>query len=169
MLTAKTGTASKIGGLQSGADAYIEKPFSPFHLKAQLQNLLMKRNELREKYASSPLSEIHSTIHNKLDKEFMDKCTELIHHYISDPEFSVNVLAQELGMSRTSLFTKLKGITGMTPNEFIKVTRLKAACNMMVESDYRITAIGFLVGFSSSSYFATCFQKQFGVLPAVFM
>ena len=165
LLTAKTDTESKIKGLEVGADAYIEKPFSPFHLKAQLRNLLKKREGQQKVYASTPLSEIQSTVHNKLDEEFMNKCTGIILNNIEDPDFSVNTLAQELGMSRTSVFTKIKGIIGMTPNDFIKVTRLKKACKMMIEGEYRVTEIGFLVGFSSSSYFAKCFQKQFGMLP----
>lgn len=169
LLTAKTDTESKIKGLESGADAYIEKPFSPFHLKAQLRNLLKKREKQQKTYASTPLSDLHSTIHNKLDEEFMNKCTDIILNNIEDPEFSVSTLAQELGMSRTSVFTKIKGIIGMTPNDFIKITRLKKACRMMVEGEYRITEIGFLVGFSSSSYFAKCFQKQFGMLPTEFL
>lgn len=89
--------------------------------------------------------------------------------YIEDSEFSVSTLAQELGMSRTSVFTKIKGIIGMTPNDFIKITRLKKTCRMMIEGEYRVTEIGFLVGFSSSSYFAKCFQKQFGMLPTEFL
>lgn len=169
LLTAKTDTESKIKGLESGADAYIEKPFSPFHLKAQLRNLLKKREKQQKTYASTPLSDLHSAVHNKLDEEFMNKCTDIILNNIEDPEFSVSTLAQELGMSRTSVFTKIKGIIGMTPNDFIKITRLKKACRMMVEGEYRITEIGFLVGFSSSSYFAKCFQKQFGMLPTEFL
>lgn len=169
LLTAKTDTESKIKGLEAGADAYIEKPFSPFHLKAQLLNLLKKREGLQKTYASTPLSDLHSAVHNKLDEEFMNKCSEIILNNIEDSEFSVNTLAQELGMSRTSVFTKIKGIIGMTPNDFIKVTRLKKACQMMVEGEYRVTEIGFLVGFSSSSYFAKCFQKQFGMLPTEFL
>lgn len=169
LLTAKTDTESKIKGLESGADAYIEKPFSPFHLKAQLRNLLKKREKQQKTYASTPLSDLHSAVHNKLDEEFMNKCTDIILNNIEDSEFSVNTLAQELGMSRTSVFTKIKGIIGMTPNDFIKITRLKKACRMMVEGEYRVTEIGFLVGFSSSSYFAKCFQKQFGMLPTEFL
>lgn len=169
LLTAKTDTESKIKGLESGADAYIEKPFSPFHLKAQLRNLLKKREKQQKAYASTPLSDLHSAVHNKLDKEFMNKCTDIILNNIEDSEFSVSTLAQELGMSRTSVFTKIKGIIGMTPNDFIKITRLKKACRMMVEGEYRVTEIGFLVGFSSSSYFAKCFQKQFGMLPTEFL
>lgn len=169
LLTAKTDTESKIRGLEVGADAYIEKPFSPFHLRAQLLNLLKKKESRQKVYASTPLSDLHSTVHNKLDEDFMNKCSKIILNNIEDSEFSVNTLARELGMSRTSLFTKIKGIIGMTPNDFIKITRLKKACRMMVEGEYRVTEIGFLVGFSSSSYFAKCFQKQFGMLPTEFL
>ena len=169
LLTAKTDIESKIQGLEAGADAYIDKPFSPFHLKAQLRNLFRKRKGIQQTYASTPLSDIRSAVHNRLDEEFMNKCTEIILNNIEDSEFSVNTLAQQLGMSRTSVFTKIKGIIDMTPNDFIKVTRLKKACQMMVEGEYRITEIGFLVGFSSSSYFAKCFQKQFGMLPTDFI
>ena len=76
--------------------AYIEKPFSPFHLKAQLLNLLKKRESQQKTYASTPLSDLHSAVHNKLDEEFMNKCTEIIQNNIEDSEFSVNTLAQEL-------------------------------------------------------------------------
>ena len=169
LLTAKTDTESKIKGLEVGADAYIEKPFSPFHLRAQIQNLFKKRESQQKEYASTPFSDLHSTIHNKLDGEFMSKCTEIILNNIEDTEFSVNTLAQELNMSRTSVFTKIKGIINMTPNDFIKTTRLKEACRMMMEGEYRVTEIGFLVGFSSSSYFAKCFFKQFGMLPTDFI
>lgn len=169
LLTAKTDTESKIKGLDAGADAYIEKPFSPIHLKAQLCNLLLKRERLQKDFAALPFTDLRTTTHNKLDEEFMERCTEIILHNIDDSSFSVNILAQELNMSRTSLFTKIKGIIGMTPNDFIKTTRLKKACKMMMEGEYRITEIGFLVGFSSSSYFAKCFQKQFGMLPTEFL
>lgn len=169
LLTAKTDTESKIKGLDAGADAYIEKPFSPIHLKAQLCNLLLKRERLQKDFAALPFTDLRTTTHNKLDEEFMERCTEIILHNIEDPSFSVNILAQELNMSRTSLFTKIKGIIGMTPNDFIKTTRLKKACKMMMEGKYRITEIGFLVGFSSSSYFAKCFQKQYGMLPSEFL
>lgn len=84
-------------------------------------------------------------------------------------DFSINSLAQELNMSRTSVFTKIKGIMGMTPNDFIKVTKLKTAAKLLAEGKYRISEITYIVGFSSSSYFAKCFQKQFGILPTDFV
>lgn len=169
LLTAKTDTDTKIQGLEYGADAYIEKPFSPAHLTVQIDNLFRKREETRKRFASTPMSEISTTVTNKLDQEFVNKCTEIIEYNISDPDFSVDMLAREIGMSRTSTYQKIKAIIGMTPNDFIKLVRLNKACEMMRQGEYRITEIGFLVGFSSSSYFAKCFTKQFGILPTEYI
>lgn len=169
LLTAKTDTESKITGLDSGADAYIEKPFTPSHLLAQLRNLLKKKENIQKAYAHNPLTEMYNASQNKLDEEFIRQCTHIIQNNLDNGEFTINSLASELNMSRTTFFQKIKGITGMTPNDFIKVVRLKMAAKLLVEGKYRITEIGFLVGFSSSSYFAKCFHKQFGMLPTDFV
>ena len=154
-----------IKGLEYGADAYIEKPFSVSHLQAQLANLIVGRSKLRKLFSTTPQTSTRIEAFNRLDQEFADRCTSIITESVSDPDFSVDVLAREMGMSRTSIFVKLKAITGMTPNEFIKLIRLKVACRMMAEGSYRATEVGFLVGFNSSSYFAKCFFRQFGIRP----
>ena len=169
LLTAKTDTESKIEGLEAGADAYIEKPFAASHLIAQIDNLLKKKEEYQRTFASNPLSEVHAVSQNKLDEEFIEQCTKIILDNLDNTEFSINSLTQELNMSRTSVFTKIKGIMGMTPNDFIKVTKLKTAAKLLAEGKYRISEITYIVGFSSSSYFAKCFQKQFGILPTDFV
>lgn len=169
LLTAKTDTESKVEGLEAGADAYIEKPFAASHLIAQIDNLLKKKEEYQRAFASNPLSEVHAVSQNKLDEEFIEQCTKIILDNLDNTEFSINSLAQELNMSRTSVFTKIKGIMGMTPNDFIKVTKLKTAAKLLAEGKYRISEITYIVGFSSSSYFAKCFQKQFGILPTDFV
>ena len=165
LLTAKTNLETKIQGLEYGADAYIEKPFSITHLNAQLTNLIAGRNRLREVFASTPQPATRIEAYNRLDQEFVDRCTAIITENIPVPDFSIEMLAQEMGMSRTSVFVKLKAITGTTPNDFIKLIRLKVACKLMAEGHYRATEVGFLVGFNSSSYFAKCFFKQFGMRP----
>ena len=169
LLTAKTDTESKVEGLEAGADAYIEKPFAASHLIAQIDNLLKKKEEYQRAFASNPLSEVHAVSQNKLDEDFIEQCTKIILDNLDNTDFSINSLAQELNMSRTSVFTKIKGIMGMTPNDFIKVTKLKTAAKLLAESKYRISEITYIVGFSSSSYFAKCFQKQFGILPTDFV
>lgn len=169
LLTAKTDTESKVEGLDSGADAYIEKPFAASHLIAQIENLLRKKEEFQKAFATNPLAEIHSVNQNKLDEEFIEQCTKIILENLDNSDFSINSLAQELNMSRTSIFTKIKGIMGMTPNDFIKVIKLKQAAKLLTEGKYRISEITYITGFSSSSYFAKCFQKQFGILPTDFV
>ena len=170
LLTAKTDTESKVEGLEAGADAYIEKPFAASHLIAQIDNLLKKKEEYQRTFASNPLSEVHAVSQNKLDEDFIEQCTKIILDNLDNTDFSINSLAQELNMSRTSVFTKIKGIMGMTPNDFIKVTKLKTAAKLLAEGKYRISEITYIVGFSSSSYFAKCFQKempQLGYSPQV--
>lgn len=170
LLTARTGVSSKIEGLECGADAYIEKPFSPDQLKAQISSLLHTRDEIRRLYAGKFMTEFEPVSqHNRLDEEFILKCRDVIIAHMRDPDLSVGLLARELAMGRTLIFRKLKAVTGMTPNDFMKLIRLKEAKHMIIEGRYRITEIGFLTGFSSSSYFAKCFAKQFGILPTEFL
>lgn len=129
------------------------------------QTSLAGRNRLREVFVSTPQPATRIEAYNRLDQEFVDRCTAIITENITVPDFSIEMLAQEMGMSRTSVFVKLKAITGTTPNDFIKLIRLKVACKLMAEGHYRATEVGFLVGFNSSSYFAKCFFKQFGMRP----
>ncbi len=169
MLTAKTDINTKIEGLEQGVDAYIEKPFSPNYLQAQVANILHKREEIRTRYAQNPITDLQPFTSNSRDDDFLRQCHDVIVAHMSDSGLSVDFLAREMAMSRSLIFKKLKAVTGMTPNDFMKVIRLKEASRLMVEGRYRITEIGFLAGFNSSSYFAKCFAKQFGILPTEFM
>ena len=170
LLTARTGISSKIEGFECGADAYIEKPFSPDQLKAQISSLLRTRDEIRRFYAGKFMTEFDTgSQQNRLDEEFILKCRDVIIAHMRTPDLSVGLLARELAMGRTLIFRKLKAVTGLTPNDFMKLIRLNEAKRMIIEGRYRITEIGFLTGFSSSSYFAKCFAKQFGVLPTEFL
>ena len=168
LLTARTGETSRIEGFECGADAYIEKPFSPDYLKKQIASILHKRDEIRRRYDRNS-TDIRIQTHNRLDEEFIDKCREIVLTHIGDPDLSVDFLARELGMSRTSTFKKLKTISGMTPNDFMKHVRLKEAMRLMIEGKYGITEIGYITGFSSSSYFAKCFAQEFKILPTEFV
>jgi DNA-binding response OmpR family regulator len=169
LLTAKTDVKYKIEGLEHGADAYIEKPFSVEHLDAQIHSLLENRQKLRETMASSPLTPIKSFGKNKADEAFLNRITEIIDAHITNVEFSVDDLAQEIAMSRSNLYRKLKGLSGLTPNDFIRLVRLKKAVKLMQEGETRINEICFMVGFNTSSYFAKCFKNQFGILPKDFV
>ncbi len=164
LLTAKTNIQSKIAGLDAGADAYVEKPFSMDHIFAQVSNLLANRNNLKEAFINSPLSKIKSIAPTKADEDFLKTVTEVIHKNIADTNFNVDTLAGALNMSRSSLHRKIKGMSELTPNEFILLVKLKKAAKYIQEG-YRVNEVCFIVGFNSPSYFSKAFKKQFGISP----
>lgn len=168
LLTAKATLQSKIEGIELGADAYVEKPFSTEYLLVRIANLLSNQEKLRRTFTSSPFVEAKTIALSKADESFLEKLTEVIQKNLVETDFNVDVLASEMNMSRSSLHRKIKGISELTPNEFIQLERLKTAAQLIKSGNYRINEVCYIVGFSSSSYFAKCFQKQFGVLPKDF-
>lgn len=168
MLTAKTDNLSKIETMKSGADIYIEKPFSMGYLEACIGNLLDMRGMLKKKFSESPLEPITTLASTQVDSELLGKLQTLIEENFSNSALNVDFLADHLGMSRSSLYAKIRTLTELTPNELIQVTRLKKAAILLKEGKYRINEICYMVGFNSSSYFSRCFQKQFGVKPGDF-
>lgn len=168
LLTAKVETEDYVEGLENGADLYIAKPFSSDIIKAQIQSLLLNRERVKGSFRTEPLIQPDTMASSRLDKVFLEKATGIIEERMTDSGFSVDVLAQEVGISRTGLFTKLKAVTGMTPNDFIRIIRLKKAAELLSQGDIQVSEACFQVGFSSPSYFAKCFQAQFGVAPTEF-
>lgn len=169
MLTAKTTLGNKIEGLKIGADAYIEKPFAMPHLLVQIENLLESRMKLRQNFANSPYIATSTMAQNKADEKFLNKMTDIIKQNIENENFNVDNLAEEMHMSRTNLHRKIKGITEMTPGDFIRIIRLKRAAELLSEGNYQISEICMLIGIRSLSYFSKTFQRQFGILPKDFI
>ena len=168
LLTAKIDSTSKVESIKTGADAYIEKPFSVQLLQVQLENLLNSRKLLKKKFSEMPFVKLDSMAGNKADELFLSKLNSIIEQNISNTDFSIDVLAEQLCISRSGLFSKIKVLTDMTPNELIHLVRLKKAAELLSTKEYRINEICYLVGFNNPSYFSKCFQKQFGVLPKDF-
>jgi len=169
LLTAKTDDASKTQGMDCGADAYIEKPFSMKYLEACIRNIIEMRKLLMSKFsthADLPLTSIAKT---EVDNTLLTQMSKIIEDNIDSPELSVNFLAEQLGVSRSGLFAKIKALADVTPNEMIQVVRLKKAAELMTQNKYRVNEICYMVGFSSPSYFTKCFQKQFGMRPAEYI
>lgn len=166
MLTARDTLKSKINGLELGADAYIEKPFSPEYLHAQISSLLANHTRIKEYYANSPLAHINTMAFTKFDKQFLDTIQNIVNDHIEEQNLDVEHLAQHMNMSRPSLYRKLKAITNMTPNEIINITRLKKAAQLLSQGRYNINSISELVGYSSPTHFGRNFQKQFGLTPS---
>lgn len=168
LLTAKTDEGSKIEGMNCGADAYVEKPFSIDYLAARINNLLEMRLLLRQRFSSTPLEPIETLAANPVDSEFLSQLTALIEDNFSNTDLSVDFLAHRLGISRSGLYAKIRTLADSTPNELIQLTRLKRAAQLLTEGKYRINEICYMVGFNSPSYFTKCFQKQFGMKPGEF-
>lgn len=169
LLTAKTDDASRISGIRNGADVYVEKPFSVAVLRAQIENLLESRKLLQKKFSEMPFVPLGSIARNDADEQFLSRMNAIIDQNISNVEFSIDVLAGQLGISRSGLFAKIKNLAEMTPNELIQLVRLKKAAGLLATRKYRINEICYQVGFNNPSYFSKCFQKQFGVLPKDFI
>lgn len=166
LLTAKNTIQAKVQGLELGADAYIEKPFSKEHLLAQMASLLNNRNNLREYFANSPLVHINSMAHTKADEHFLASLHNIIIEHMEEVELDVEQLARYMNMSRVTLYRKIKAISDLTPIELINITRLKKAAELLASGDYKMYEIAAMTGFSSQSNFARNFHKQFGFTPS---
>jgi signal transduction histidine kinase/DNA-binding response OmpR family regulator/ligand-binding sensor domain-containing protein len=166
LLTALNSNEQNMEGLQRGADDYISKPFNAKLLLARCNNLIRNRQLSQKKYHSQEEFNIRNIATNQLDRNFMDKVEEIINRHLDDPEFDVNRLAKEMALGRSTLFTKFKGLTGLTPNEFILNYKLKRASALLrTRPDLQIVEISDLFGFSSSRYFSKCFKEQFSISP----
>ncbi len=165
MLTAKTQHDDRLTGIESGADAYMSKPFDLRVLKSRLAQLLSSRQVLFNKYFSAiSESEINENT-TSLDKEFIEKVLKYINESISDPNLSVEILASQLHLSRSQFYRKVKTLTGQTANQFLRNIRLQRAKQILEKGYNNISDVCYQVGFSSPSYFTKCFKSHFGVLP----
>ena len=161
LLTAKSLDEQRAEGYDSGADAYIAKPFSEKVLLSRVSNLLRSREALKEHYLETGGSMRASV----KEDDFLGRMRRIIREHLSDPELSVEWLGGELGLSRVQLFRKVKALTGYSPVEVIRITRLKEARNRLQNTDKTVSEVAYAVGFSSPSYFSKCFRELFGILP----
>ena len=147
----------------------MEKPFSIELLVAQVANLLKSRGMLTRTYKETPSTPATTLAVSTVDDLFLRKLNTYLEEHITNEAMNVEMLATEMGMSTSSLYRKVKGLSGLSPVDFIKVTRLKKAVQLMEKGESRINEIAFQTGFSSPAYFSTCFQKQYGKTPSEFM
>ncbi|MEH6679216.1 MAG: two-component regulator propeller domain-containing protein [Sediminicola sp.] len=165
MLTAKAMTDDWVRGIDSGADVYLSKPFEMKVLRAQLKQLVTSRQLLFNKYFQDTKNVKIPDNTSPLDKKFITKVLEYINNNLSDENMNVEQLADELSLSRSQLYRKIKALTGFTANEFLRKIRLEKAREMIEDGHESISEVSFKVGFSSPSYFTKCFKLYFGVLP----
>jgi signal transduction histidine kinase/ligand-binding sensor domain-containing protein/DNA-binding response OmpR family regulator len=170
LLTARSLTSQKIEGIRTGADAYITKPFDIELLDAQIANLLLRKTELSEYFRHeliiTPLKESSG---ENMDDKFVNKVMNIIEANISDPDFSVEALSSEIGMSSAHLSRKLKSLTHFSANEIIKKYRIKKASLLLQNREGNISEVMYDVGFSNLSYFSKCFRDEFGDSPKEYL
>lgn len=167
-ITAKNDLDSKIKGLQYGAEAYVEKPFSIKYLRQLINSLLDNRRRERNSYSKNPFFSIDSMQMSKNDEAFMNKVQDVISQHVCEGEFSVDMLCDILAMSRSSLLRKIKTLFNMTPAELIRLIKFKKAAELIQSGEYRISDVCYMVGVGSPSYFSKQFYNQFGITPKDF-
>lgn len=167
LLTALTSAEQNIEGLQRGADDYINKPFNAKVLLARCNNLVRNRIILQKKFSQQKDFDAQSLASNPIDQKFLDTVNSIIEKNLDNIDFDMNMMARELGLSRSSLYAKFKALTGMTPNDFVLNCKLKRAAIMLTENpDLQIADISDWLGFGSPRYFTRCFKAQFEITPA---
>lgn len=180
LLTARSAMESKLEGLQKGVDDYITKPFHTEELLLRMANLIKLRKKLQDRLSNQFVSdeidgtaqgnekekvEIEAVLHSTLDREFLENVQQFLEKNIEESKLSVQSLADEIFLSRSQLFRKLKALTGQTPNEYIRSYKLGIAMTMLKEGGKSIGQIAFNVGYEDPKYFTKIFKKRYGVLP----
>lgn len=169
LLTAKNSLHAKIEGLEVGADAYIEKPFAFEHLNAQISNLLVNRDKIKEYFASSPVTHIKTIGYTKTDRNFLEKLKLVIDENLTNVDIDVEQLSKIMNMSRPTFYRKIKALSNLTPNELIHIARLKKAAELLSEGNYKVYEVASMVGYSLQTNFARDFHKQFGMSPSEYI
>jgi DNA-binding response OmpR family regulator len=168
LLTAKTSTENQIAGFESGADAYIPKPFRIDQLLATVNSVIENRARLREKYTANK-GFLNFPVKNTADDKFIQKATDSVIKNLGEVEFGVLELSRDIGISRVHLHRKLKAITNVSPNEFIRNIRLNRAGELLLKREFTISEICYKVGFNSPAYFSSCFKNYFQMSPSEFI
>jgi signal transduction histidine kinase/ligand-binding sensor domain-containing protein/DNA-binding response OmpR family regulator len=173
LLSAKTTLESRLEGMSYGADDYITKPFSVPYFEARIANLLKQRKRLQEIYSSGLTSGMQEFdpkpfLITSQDEKLMGSVVEAIENNMDNSEFTVEDLGQAVGMSRSSFFNKVKGLTGLSPVEFIRDIRLKRAAQLLTTGELLIKEVAYMTGFTDSRYFGECFKNKYGMTPAEF-
>lgn len=170
ILTAKSHETDQIKGFKTGADMYLSKPFSPELLVSAARSLLANVERQRRELAATAGTEDQSAVENanisELDRKFLKRLYGFIDNNLSNPELNINLLCQELCMSRTSFYRKIKELTNLTPYDMLRIFRLNRSAEMLRARKHSLGEIADLTGFSTHSHFSTLFRKHFGMTPS---
>ena len=173
LLTAKDSLKDKEEGYQVGADSYLTKPFSASLLRSRIDNLLQSRRKLAEHFSTNAAINNKSTVIaeslNKLDNEFIQKINQLIEERLSSDKIDIGYLSDKMCMSSSTLYRKMKALTGLSTNEYVRKVRMKFAEQFLLEGKYNISEIAFKVGINNLFYFRQCFKEEFGCIPSEYL
>lgn len=171
LLTAKRMEEDKRRSLSVGADDYVTKPFKMGELRLRIDNIIENRRRQQQEFRSLSIDEARHLAANKSPESlFLDKALRCVHEHIADSDYDRNRFASDMGMSESSLYNKLRSVTGMSVTSFIRDIRLKEACRLMkTNKDQRVSDIAYAVGYKDPKYFATIFKKEFGMQPSEYM
>lgn len=168
LLTAKTSLESKMEGADSGADLYFEKPIDLTYLKLAIQNLFKNRQQLKEHYAKNYYADSGELATNEQDNKFLKQLIAFVDEHIDQSDMDVNLIAKELMMSRSKLYTKVKSLTGKSVVEFVLNCRLRKAAKLIIEENMTMREVMMQVGIESQAYFTNAFKKLYGETPTSF-
>ncbi|MES2651606.1 MAG: two-component regulator propeller domain-containing protein [Bacteroidota bacterium] len=169
LLTARSAYVHQINGFENGADAYIMKPFNLKILALNINNLLVARETLKKKFANVITLEPKNMVINTTEQNFLHKIIQIIEDNISNTDFDVPTLSAEIGMSQPVLYKKIRALTDLSVNDFIKSLRLKRAAQLLKAGADNISEVAFAVGFNDRKYFSLEFKKYFGKTPSDYM
>ncbi|WP_373278873.1 hybrid sensor histidine kinase/response regulator transcription factor [Bacteroides faecichinchillae] len=167
LLTACSLDEQRIQGYDGGADSYISKPFSSQLLLSRVRNLIDSHRRLKQFFGDGQTLAKEDVC--DIDKDFVERFKALIEEKLGDSNLNVEDLGKNMGLSRVQLYRKIKSLTNYSPNELLRIARLKKAASLLASSDMNVAEIGYEVGFSSPSYFTKCYKEQFGESPTDFL
>lgn len=168
LLTARTSLSYEMEGLKTGAEDYITKPFNPGIIKTRIATILENRSKLREYYLNKVRFEpdIQDTRESDMDSIFIQKAMMLVNDHLQDQHFGIETMVDQLFMSQSTLFRKIKSLTGLSITAFIRSVRLKQAAQIILQSNLKLSQVAAEVGFNDYKHFKNSFQQQFGCLPS---
>lgn len=168
ILTAKNSMEDRINCYNAGADGYIAKPFNMKLLEARINNLVQKQKSKQKDFESDVDLNLSTLEYQSIDEQFLATAIEIIQNHIDKPDFDISILAQSLNVSKSSLYRKIKSMTGLFPLEFVRNIRLKQACRLLKDKSVSISEVAYASGFSDPKYFAQCFKAEFNLTPSEF-
>ena len=171
LLTAKNKEEDRAEAYEVGADAFISKPFNLTVLYARIRNLLKYKERMAHDFKNSLVFEVKDLNYTSLDEDFIQRAINCVNEHLENCDFDQPQFADEMRTSKSTLYKKLKSLTGLNTSAFIRNVRLKAACRIMEEkgTNVRVSELAYAVGFNDPKYFSACFKKEFGLLPSEYM